>query len=193
MLSRQFTLCEADKIPAEVKLTPNIDIIIPEVSIISPIYQTGVKDYVISPKGNGYQSLHTVFRARNSSFVEIQVRTEQMHLNAEYHSADHVLYKVDKYGERLHSKIDFSKINMPGFRYMDNGLIYDDIGLQTSQYMHQTSGEPLHHIDRRQNPAPCKHGTAYPVHPHNRRYRRPAPPNNLPPVRLGKYPSATAE
>lgn len=132
MLSNHFTLCEADKIPTETNLDDGIRILIPDHSSITPAYQTGVKDYIRYPKPNGYQSLHTVFRARNSSFIEIQVRTEQMHLNAEYNDANHSLYKTDKYGERLHSKMDFSKIRMPGFRYLEGGLIYDDIGLQTS-------------------------------------------------------------
>ena len=133
MLEKHFTLCEADKIVTDTKLKDGINILIPEHSLITPAYQAGVKDYVLQPKANGYQSLHMIFRARNSSFIEIQVRTEEMHLNAEFHDANHILYKVDKYGERLHSKIDFSKIHMPGFRCLNNGLIYDDIGLQTSQ------------------------------------------------------------
>lgn len=132
MLDRHFTLCEVDKFPKRVPLDKGVNIMIPKESLILPIYETGIKDYVFYPKSNGYQSLHTVFRARNKSFIEIQVRTEQMHLNAEYDLADHGLYKTSKYGDRLHSKIDFSKIHMPGFRDMGNGDIYDDIGLQTS-------------------------------------------------------------
>lgn len=134
MSKRHFILCEADPIPHDVSLNDGIaeNILIPKESLVLPLYCTGVKDYFLYPKCNGYQSLHTVFRARNNSFIEIQVRTEQMHLHAEYNDAKHSLYKIDKYGDRLHSKLDFSKIHMPGFRYMQDGIIYDDIGLQTS-------------------------------------------------------------
>lgn len=134
MSKKHFILCEADPIPHNVSLNDGIaeNILIPKKSSVLPLYCTGVKDYFLYPKYNGYQSLHTVFRARNNSFIEIQVRTEQMHLHAEYNDAKHSLYKVDKYGDRLHSKLDFSKVRMPGFRFMDDGIIYDDIGLQTS-------------------------------------------------------------
>ena len=134
MSTNRFTLCEADNIPKGIKLDKGIDILIPKKSLISDIYQTGVKDYVCNPKHNGYQSLHSIFRAHsaNSSFIEIQVRTEEMHLNAEYNDANHHIYKIDKYGKRIHSKLDFSKVLIPGFRYLGENLIYDDIGLQTS-------------------------------------------------------------
>lgn len=134
MSKKHFILCEADPIPHDVTLNDGIaeHILIPKESSVLPLYCTGVKDYFLYPKYNGYQSLHTVFRARNNSFIEIQVRTEQMHLHAEYNDAKHSLYKIDKYGDRLHSKLDFSKVHMPGFRYMKDGIIYDDIGLQTS-------------------------------------------------------------
>ena len=132
MCKRHFILCEADPIPHNLPLNDGVDVIIPKDSLIAPLYQTGVKDYLMYPKPNGYQSLHTVFRARNNSFIEIQVRTEQMHLHAEYNDAKHSLYKTDKYGDRLHSKLDFSRVHMPGFRVLNDGTIYDDIGLQTS-------------------------------------------------------------
>ena len=131
MLERHFTLCEADKIETNVKLNDSVNILIPKQSLISPFYQTGIKDYILNPKANGYQSIHAVFRARNTSCIEIQVRTEQMHLNAQFIHAEHELYKNGKYGERLQNYIDFSKIHMPGFRYLGD-TIYDDIGLQTS-------------------------------------------------------------
>lgn len=132
MLSKHFTLCNTDKTLSKVDLDENVNVLTPEKSLISQDYQSRVKDYILYPKSNGYQSLHLIFQARNGSFVEIQIRTEQMHLNAEHFSADHLLYKLDKYGEqRLHSKLDFSKVHMPGFRYLSDSSIYDDIGLQT--------------------------------------------------------------
>lgn len=52
-----------------------------------------VKDYIALPKPNGYQSLHTVVFSGSGPRVEIQVRTEEMHLYNEYGVASHHLYK----------------------------------------------------------------------------------------------------
>ena len=132
MLDRGFKLCEADKISTETKLSNGINILIPKKSLVPSIYETCVKDYIKYPKPNGYQSLHIVFRARNGSCIEIQARTEQMHIHSEYGVAKHEIHKENRYGLALKSKVDFSKIHMPGFRYLENGTIYDDIGLQES-------------------------------------------------------------
>lgn len=62
-------------------------------------------DYIGLPKDNGYQSLHTcVYPLREISHkpIEFQVRTELMHMEAEYGTAAHWLYK----GETMVAKQD---------------------------------------------------------------------------------------
>lgn len=51
------------------------------------------KDYISTPKSNGYRSLHTALIYENSMRMEVQVRTREMHRLNEFGLAAHWAYK----------------------------------------------------------------------------------------------------
>jgi GTP diphosphokinase / guanosine-3',5'-bis(diphosphate) 3'-diphosphatase len=106
-------------------------------SLYTPIHER-FKDYIATPKSNGYQSLHTTVIGPGGKRMEIQIRTEQMHRTAEDGIAAHWRYKegklreddLDKHLVWLRQVLDFEENEVDSSSFMEHlkvNLFQDEV------------------------------------------------------------------
>jgi GTP pyrophosphokinase len=77
-------------------LTESVDDCYRALGVLHQVWQSvpgRFKDYISTPKSNGYRSLHTALIYENSQRVEVQIRTREMHRRNEFGLAAHWAYK----------------------------------------------------------------------------------------------------
>lgn len=83
------------------------------------------KDYIGTPKPNGYQSLHTTVMGGDGIPFEVQIRTREMHEIAEYGVAAHWKYKQGGQGEGSEGRYEWVR-----------RLLENQEGTDAEEYIH---------------------------------------------------------
>ena len=93
------------------------------------------KDYISTPKPNLYRSLHTTVIGRSGIPFEVQIRTKQMHEEAEYGIAAHWKYKSgEKSGQSIDEKL----------RWIAQLLESDENTRDPDEFMHSFKTDIFH-------------------------------------------------
>ncbi|KQB99103.1 bifunctional (p)ppGpp synthetase/guanosine-3',5'-bis(diphosphate) 3'-pyrophosphohydrolase [Pedobacter sp. Hv1] len=111
-------------------------------SIVTDLYRPNpdrLRDWVSSPKGNGYESLHTTVMGPKGQWVEVQIRTQRMNEIAEKGFAAHWKYKessidngLDQWIQKVREMLSNPEAN--AFDFLDDfkmNLFSDEIFIFT--------------------------------------------------------------
>ncbi|MFZ1075530.1 MAG: HD domain-containing protein [Minisyncoccia bacterium] len=111
-------------------IVPSIEDCYATLGVVHALYKPlpgEFKDYIAFPKPNGYQSLHTTVVTPETGIVEIQIRTEDMHRDAQFGIASHMSYKqlgkdIGKLDKEV-QKNKFSSLSFPWVRSLIPSLM----------------------------------------------------------------------
>ncbi len=116
-----------------------------------------IKDYISTPKSNMYQSLHTSVIGPNGQYVEVQIRTAQMHHTAEIGIAAHWRYKsndktpgdLDQHLSWLHQVIDWQQEATDPVEFMES--LKTELAAQDEIFVFTPKGD-LHQLPKGATP-----------------------------------------
>tara|TARA_B100001094_G_scaffold303504_1_gene331661 strand:- start:1065 stop:3254 length:2190 start_codon:yes stop_codon:yes gene_type:complete len=133
-------------------LTENIQACYAALGVIHTLFkpvQGEFDDYIAHPKANGYQSIHTVVLGDLGKAVEIQIRTHEMHQEAELGVAAHWKYKEGNVSKSCayESKINWlRKILKWQDDLSESGTLMDEVRAQVFEervYIFTPKGEVI--------------------------------------------------
>lgn len=78
----------------------------------TPVPYLGMRDYIATPKPNGYRSIHTNIFGPEGRIVEVQIRTQQMHEEAEWGVSAHWQYAQAKAAGVSDEKLEKGEIKV---------------------------------------------------------------------------------
>lgn len=84
------------------------------------------KDYIALPKANGYQSLHTTVLGDHGRYLEVQIRTKEMHIIAEEGVAAHWKFKGTDRDKNFEKKIQWLKEILDWKQFSENARDFVD-------------------------------------------------------------------
>jgi GTP pyrophosphokinase len=82
-----------------------------------PYPRLGVSDYIARPKPNGYRSIHTKVYGPNGRVFEIQIRSKQMHEDAEHGLSAHWNYSHAKAHGESDARLEAGKVSVKAHRF----------------------------------------------------------------------------
>ncbi len=106
-------------------------------SLWKPVPQR-LKDYIASPKPNGYQSIHTAIFTGDGSIVEIQIRTYEMQKQASFGIASHIAY-----GE-TGKKREGGKLSK-NIQWIQELIDWQHQVKESKEFLHTLKNDFLHH------------------------------------------------
>jgi guanosine-3',5'-bis(diphosphate) 3'-pyrophosphohydrolase len=142
---------ETDNIIALRILVPDRDECYQVLGILHSLFKPRLsrfKDYIAVPKVNGYQSLHTTVFGWRGLITEFQIRTHQMHLEAEYGIAAHYFYQQPKGNHLEKDRRSFwvEKILELQKSQLENNSFLEDLKLDILQdriFVFTPKGDPI--------------------------------------------------
>ncbi|MCK5027668.1 MAG: bifunctional (p)ppGpp synthetase/guanosine-3',5'-bis(diphosphate) 3'-pyrophosphohydrolase [Candidatus Pacebacteria bacterium] len=98
-----------------------------------------IKDYIALPKPNGYQSIHTTVFTGDGGIVEVQIRTKEMHHDAEYGIASHLAYKKGLFDRLKPTTNDKEKVIKNKLGWIDELIEWQEQVSENTEFLKELS------------------------------------------------------